>query len=61
MKKKMKNDPSLLGGFAPQTPHQGGCAPLDPPLATKPRWSPQQSLVGPRDKAEYEVGSLNVA
>ena len=34
-----------LGGFAPQTPHQGGSAPLDPPKYGPV--TPQDGLVTP--------------
>ena len=44
-----------LGGFAPQTPHQGGSAPLDPPkygqvppqdgLVTPPLWRLRADLL----------------
>ena len=50
-----------LGGFAPQTPHQGGSAPLDPPkygpvtpqdgLVTPPLWELRADLFKKRPKS----------
>ena len=54
-----------LGGFAPQTPHQGGSAPLDPPkygpvtpqdgLVTPPLWRLRADLFKKRPKSLKNV------
>ena len=45
-----------LGGFAPQTPHQGGSAPLDPPKYGQV--TPQDGLVTPPPYGDYVRTSL---